>query len=361
MFFLVLTASQGFPQGSTVIIQDVKPGYEDNKFPTVRTPANPKIAEKINIWLQLNYLEHVPGSFRKHPFEQVVYEPDAKRSYTSFFEWKHLETPKNLLSLTIDGESTGAYPEAFTTYENFDLQTGDPILLKNLFSTTGIKALEIILNRRIKKTITAYVRDTKKELSKNTTADSDVEAQLDMYNECLDGIADNTMEYYSFFLGKDSITFVRGRCSNHANLAIDDLGTFYEAFSYAQITKYLSPLGMKILNGVAGEKLSSIPEGKIFKGTIDRKHPITVVIDKIYSDGSVSIKYWYDKYKQVIDWRGIFKHGYFKLTEEVESMGSDDTALRAKIAATWTENKNITGVWTDQQNNKSSELKLHLY
>lgn len=359
---LVCSTFTGFSQTTKVIITDIKPAYEDNKFPVVKSPEHLKIAEKINTFLQMRYLDHVPGIFKKHPFENVMYEPDAKRSYVSFFEWTPLKTPKNLLSIEISGESTGAYPESFINYENFDLQTGDQILLSNLFTKAGTLAMEKILNRRIKKEISDYIVDIKAAIKENKKTTSDDTDQLDMYNECLDGIENNNMEYYSFFLGKDSITFVRGRCSNHALRALDDLDTFHERFSYKQIDSYLSVLGKKILYGSTDEKLTTIPDARIFKGNIDKKYPITLLVERIYSDGSLSARYWYDKYKQPIALSGKYVNGHFKFSEEAEADPSADAVgVKAEITADWLNNKRIVGTWRDIHTNKVLPIDLSLF
>jgi hypothetical protein len=36
---------------------------------------------------------------------------------------------------------------------------------------------------------------------------------------------------------------------------------------------------------------------KLYKGKIDGKYRITVLINKVYEDGSFSANYWYDKNK----------------------------------------------------------------
>ncbi|TDO23126.1 hypothetical protein [Pedobacter duraquae] len=362
LILLVCLTFAGFSQTTKVVITDIKPAYQGNKFPVVKSPEHPKIAEKINTFLQMKYLDHVPGIFKKHPFENVMYEPDAKRSYVFFFEWRRLKTPNNLLSIEIYGESTGAYPEAFTAYENFDLQTGDPILLNNIFNESGALSMEKILNQRIKKEITDYVVEIKATIKENKKSTQDDTDQLDMYNECLDGIENNNMEYYSFYLEKDSITFVRGRCSNHALMAIDELGTFYERFSIKQLSGYLSSSGKKIINGSTEDKLADTPAGKLFKGFINKKYAITMLIEKIYPDGSLSAKYWYDKYKQPIELSGNFKNGRLKLSEEeLHETTVPAVSVKAEISANWINNKSILGTWKNIHTNQVSTLELSTY
>ncbi|RZM23059.1 MAG: hypothetical protein EOO88_27405 [Pedobacter sp.] len=360
ILFLIIT-NLVFSQTKGIKVLDLKPLHEDNKFPKITSLGNEKIAEKVNTYLQLTYLEHIPGVFKKHPFEKVAYN-GTSTNHASFLEWKRMPTRPHILSLSISAEYTGAYSEESTSYENFDLQTGDKILIKNLFTKPGLVALEQSLNKRIRAEIKDYTNSIESSLKKDSGNVREDREMLAMYNECLESVVDNQMEYYSFYLRKDSITFVRGRCSNHAMRALDDLDTFYESYSFAQIEKYLSPLGRNILKGNVAEKLADTPDGKIFKGKIDDKYAITLLIDKIYADGSVSIKYWYDKYKNPIAWNGTYKNGHFTLTEEdLNDNNAEAVPVKANISADWIERKSIIGRWTNIHTGKISSIKLQLY
>jgi hypothetical protein len=46
---------------------------------------------------------------------------------------------------------------------------------------------------------------------------------------------------------KDKLTFVAGRCSNHAMRALDDLGSHVVEFSYKELEKYWSPYAKNLL------------------------------------------------------------------------------------------------------------------
>ncbi len=94
------------------------------------------------------------------------------------------------------------------------------------------------------------------------------------------------------------------------------LDKYYISFSYKDIAPYLSPLGQALISGSKEKILLSGPEGQIFKGTIDGKYPVTAIVSEIYNDGSMNIKYWYDKYKIPIEWSGTFVNNRFALSEE---------------------------------------------
>ncbi len=122
-------ATAVFGQGK-LTVTDLEPAYPDYHFPEVSMSGNQRAAEKININLQLAYLEHLPGIYKAHPFENVIYDKEARRGSMQLDSWEKLNTPSNILSLCISGDATGAYSENFSAYHNFDLRNGNPIFLK---------------------------------------------------------------------------------------------------------------------------------------------------------------------------------------------------------------------------------------
>ncbi|KIO75321.1 hypothetical protein TH53_21325 [Pedobacter lusitanus] len=155
---LILFSNTLFAQTGQAELKNITPGYKENKYPEVDFPVNPKVAKKINTFMQVADLEHLPGVFKKHPFEKVTYGANENSSSVDFYSWKRFKTTKNILSFAIEGEASGAYPEGFESFYNFDLRTGDPILLKTLFTGTAIPQLEKILNKKVKTTIADYLK-----------------------------------------------------------------------------------------------------------------------------------------------------------------------------------------------------------
>jgi hypothetical protein len=365
LILFVFSTKLVFSQTGKVEMKNLKPAFKDYKYPEVYYSANPKVAEKTNTFLQLDDLEHLPGIFKKHPFEKIVYGASEYGTSVDFYSWKQFKTTKNILSFSTDGEASGAYPEGFESFHNFDLRTGDPILLKTLFTKTAVIQLEKILNRKVKSTIEDYLKTIRlvtEEKSQAKGDEADLDEQIQMYDECLERVQSGDMEYYEFYFKQDSITFVRGRCSNHALRALDDLDKYYISFSYKEISKYLSPYGKQLIEDSKINYTLSSPEGRMFKGKINDKYPISLVIKKIYEDGSLSLQYWYDKVKQPIEWRGQFKNNHFSLTEDdYHSEELKKWIPRANIEADWIDHKKIIGTWTNYKTREVLKIELDLY
>lgn len=368
---LLFVSSIAFAQSDKAKLTDVlpyntskdRPEYEQYHFPELNYPEK-KVAEKINTFLQVEYLEHVPGVFKKHPFEKVCYNPITENPNTSFDGWEKLGTPKNILSLKIEGEYNGAYPEHFDNWRNFDLRTGNPILLKDLFVKSKTKDLENILTKRVLKKIKDYLLEIKDSLANPKLVGEERERfaeQEEMYNSCLENGKVVSFEYVEYYFTKDSMVFVEGRCSNHAMHALDDLDAFYLPIAYKDLGDYFSAYGKSLFEGKTTTAIpSNIPDGKIYKGTVGNI-PVTLIIyQQIGDDGSFTCHYWYDKHKIPIECSGTFLDGKFELTEH-ELLVDGSEMNSADINAAWIDNRKIIGTWRSEKTGKVLKILLEPY
>lgn len=358
ILILIIVSMKLYSQNNNFKINDLKPSKEESIFPEVFYAKKPKIAEKLNTFLQVEYLSHLPGKFVKNPFENATYSSN-RSGITSLFDWKVNKKAGNILSLTISGESTGAYSEGFENYENFDLRNGNSIKMRDVFAKNRSDELVKKLNLVVKNTIANFLKGIKptknKKISKfdeETFAD-----QVSLYESCLEGVLDYKLEYYKFYFTKTGVTFVRERCSNHAMRAIDDLDSYFVNISYKLINNYLTVYGRNLINNKSENSNTNSPEGKIFKGNINNKYPITAMIKNVYDDGSLEMKYWYNKVKEPIEWSGNFKNNHFSMSEY--NVGNNIPI--ATIEADFIENKKIIGTWTNESTKEVLKLELEEY
>lgn len=356
LFALVITLSaySSFSQNSEVKVVDLKPAFSDNKFPEVQISSDLKAQNKINTFLQLEHLEHLPNIFQSHPYEKLKMYEDSDIYRTFFHDWKVNESPKNILSLIIEAEFTGAYSEGYTIYNNFDVRTGNKITANNLFSSEGKKTLRKLLNQKVTLEIKNFLKNIKLKQSSNNEDKELIEEQIEIYEGCLENNESYKLEYYDITFNKDKITFIRGRCSNHAMWSSDELDTFEFNFTYKELKKYLSEYGKSLCFENVSNINSTTIDGKLFKGKIDDKYPITALVQNINSDNNITIYYWYDKYNLPIEWSGKFEKNHFHLNEY------NETNQEIAIEANYINNK-IVGTWTNKTTNKTLKLELKEY
>ncbi|MGC5743095.1 hypothetical protein [Chryseobacterium sp. NFX27] len=349
--FFLLISGLCFSQQKNVKISDLQPKSEDTVFPVVSYPGNPLVENKINTFLQVSELEYVPNS-GSDPFKKASTATNSYTNYLYFYSWEKLETPKNILSIGMDGEASGAYPEGFSKWINFDLRTGNFINCPDLFQPNAVKTIENLINQKIRKRVDDFL----KELKADKHPTEEIQEQIAMYEDCF---LEHTLEYIEFYFGKDQLTFVAGRCSNHAMRALDDLGSHSIEIPYKDLEKYWSPYAKNLLSGSEKTDTTSF-RYKLLKGKI-AQYPITVLIKHLYTDqqeNAFSAMYWYDKNKKLIAWDGKMNGDHISITENDHyDEESGKWIPRAFIEANKKGSK-ITGTWQDYKTKKYLNLEL---
>jgi hypothetical protein len=355
ILFFLLVSGLSFSQQKNVKINDLQPKSENFVFPVVSYGDNPAVAHKINTFLQVNELEYVPDS-GGNPFQLASTATNSYSNYVYFYDWEKLDTPKNILSIGIHGEASGAYPEEFADWKNFDLRTGNYINAEDLFQSGFTKTVENMIRKKVKKRISDFLVKLKSE--KNRTEEA--EDQIAMYEGCF---TEYTLEYIRYFFEKDKLTFVAGRCSNHAMRALDDLGSHEIEFSYKELEKYWSPYAKNLISGSEKTDKTSF-QNKLYKGKIDGKYPVTVFITRFYKNGenngpdSFNAFYWYDKNKKLIPWDGKMSGNHISITENDHyDEAAGKWIPRAFVEANMNGSK-ISGTWQDDKTKKYLTLEL---
>ncbi|MGE8514090.1 MAG: hypothetical protein ACN6N7_15430, partial [Chryseobacterium culicis] len=312
-------------------------------------PENPRVENKINTFLQVDQLEYVPGS-GGNPFKLASTATNSYSNYVYFYSWDKIETPKNILSIAINGEASGAYPEEFADWKNFDLRTGNYINPEDLFQAESFKTINGLIQKRIQKRVGDFLNQLKSE--KNLSEETP--DQIALYEDCF---TEYTLNGIKIFFEKDKLTFVAGRCSNHAMRALDDLGSHKIEFSYKELDKYWSSYAKNLISGSEKTEITSL-NNKLYKGKIDGKYSITVLISQVYDDGSFSAKYWYDKNKKLIEWNGKIKGNHISIIEnDYYSEETNQWVFKALVEADL-QGRKIIGTWQDEKTKKYLTLEL---
>ncbi|MET3035392.1 hypothetical protein ABXT08_04780 [Chryseobacterium sp. NRRL B-14859] len=355
ILFFLLISGLSFSQQQNVKISNLPPKTEETVFPLVSYPVNSKVENKINTFLQVDQLEYIPGAAGS-PFQLVSTGKTSYSNHVYFYSWEKLDTPKNILTITMDGEAWGAYPENFSIWNNFDLRTGNYINAQDLFQPDAAKTVESLIQKRIKKKINDFIVRLKSEKKPS----EDVLDQIAIYEGCF---TDYTLDDIKFYFGKDKIGFIAGRCSNHAMRALDELGSYFVEFPYKDLEKYWSPYAGNLLSGSEKVEKTSF-RNKLYKGKIDGKYPVTVLIKRLYNnerlsgDDSFTAFYWYDKSKKLIQWDGKIKNNHISITENDHYDEEKEKWIpRAFVEADMSGSK-ISGTWQDDKTKKYLTLEL---
>ncbi|TBU81463.1 hypothetical protein DNK06_06690 [Pseudomonas daroniae] len=313
--------------------------WETYRFPLL-VGDSPAIG-RINTFLHALELQALPGRFAKSPFENV--QPKEGEIWgVNSLDYQVLGQGPGYLSLSIDGESTGAYTSQSSRSYNFDLASGRPIGLPQLLTPEGLLRLQSEVQglraKRMEDFLKALPPSKPGEPESLSEDEQWLEGQRNMYSYCLDTRRDTGLGYDRVQLGNDRLTLIAESCANHASRALDDLGEFPNSFSYRALNDDLSPYGRCLLLEQRGDcalPANTSAQG-VYHGTLGR-YPITLVLEYLSAGHRLSASYFYDKHAKRIELGGEHQQDFVTLYENSEPPARFELEFQAdgSLKGTW--------------------------
>lgn len=171
---------------------------------------------------------------------------------------------------------------------------------------------------------------------------------IQMYQYCLDSMGEPsyasyyTQDVFPVKIEDASITFLFGRCSNHAMRALDDVGDQQITYSIANLAPHFTPYGKYLLMGGPQPALRTEPYEQFLLGRVGQA-AITFQLARPGPDGTLSGSYFYDKYRKPIRLSGKVDGDTIELTES-ESTDTPKPMIRATIKG-----DKLEGQWIGKQ------------
>ena len=200
-----------------------------------------KIADKkINEFLQTEILyTSTLKTTEKKLFEEAKYisgEP-GQSGYTSMSYTIEVNNA-SMLSMFLEIESMGAYPEYHKRYFNFNSKNGDPLPTNEIFTEEGMVQIRKIIIGEREKRIKERISELKADDEKLFAEDSVFMAET--FAKC-----NSETDEENIFISKEDIIFYKEVCFPHAWRPYDaDLNI---VFSIKDVEKHLSDFGKQIL------------------------------------------------------------------------------------------------------------------
>jgi len=364
LFGLLTLLSQG--QIPELGIEDLTPSYHPNKFPNFTSESHPEITEKINMALQLELLDHLPGEYAEHPFEKVGLDTLNWGPHVTFYNYEVYEGTGGVLSFVLEGTGVGAGAIDFWTHYNFDRQTGYRLHFDELFKPgvgdSILKRCGDIDRRRRNSALVALKaeREAAVEVEKDDYDLDFLNEQIYVYENLI--MEEDAYLPFFFYVADDSIhltleSWVPRNMSFH-----NDLIDYTISFAFTSLDRILSDYGRKILAGETHNFISSHPEGKIYKGLVHNMYPANIFINRIYDDGSVDMHFWYGYSKNPVEWDGEFIDDSLLMVEylyynEDEGRWIVGHTIEAKIH----DGKRITGIRKPKYAKPDMVFELELF
>ena len=221
---------------------------ETYNFPRVKS-ADTSNAHKINSFLLSDMLEIEEGYFQGNIFRNVWSDSSTTIPMIAYLDYVVERSDDKVLSLSFLGEGCGAYCEGFKLNYNFDVKSGDLIELKSLFTQDGQRALLQELSRYKKEKTKAFLTEVTTALQDETLSENLIKhykGQKRLYENCRTNF--NDLQHVEYLLKPDHCIIYIERCANHANRALDDLGTLYYTLNLKEWENQLSAKARLIIN-----------------------------------------------------------------------------------------------------------------
>jgi hypothetical protein len=210
--------------------------------------ANKSTCQKINQLLTYSFLdfdlEKDSGSIFSH-----VWGLTLENRRLSDLEYEVKQFNNKVLSLKIGAEFYAAYSEPFHSYFNFDLETSNKVLLKDLIAEDKYEEFSSYLNSIKRSKIDSVLGVLGKVLKPGVPDSLWYADAIQMYEECLQDMNISDLVDTDYSILNDTIEIVLPRCSSHYNRSLDELWSFKILIPYDELGKYLSKYGKALLRG----------------------------------------------------------------------------------------------------------------
>lgn len=277
--------------------------WETYRFPLFK--GDDPATQRINAYLHAVVLNGMPGRFERSPFERI-WPKEGEYTGTNSIDYMIDGQGPGYLSLSVMGEYTGAYTSTGAFTYQFDLASGRPIVLEQLFSEAGLQRIGERVGSERGKRIEAFLAELPPpaETTDSTAVldedDERLETQRSMYQECLPRRSSGDLTYNRVELGSDGLTLIAEGCAPHVVRALDDLGDYSNSVAYTERANDLSPYGRCLLLEQRSDcqHPADLRAGGVYQGKIDGRYAITLVLEaSVYASSS----YFYDRYARQIE------------------------------------------------------------
>ena len=222
-------------------LRESKPKFPKQifEFPVLNGKKN--ITDNINRQLIQSLFDINVKSDYKKVFQIAWATKESSINNLSFLNYKINALNEQLYSVTFYTEGCGAYCEEYEQSYNFDIKSGNKIILDSLFTLTGKKKFLKNISNQKSKEINNYITWLEKEQK------SKENQSIELYRTCLKSLPFKSLEYIDFKIKKDSIILASDRCSNHAMRALDNLGDYTFPFHKSDLNILLNDYGKNLL------------------------------------------------------------------------------------------------------------------
>ena len=230
-------------------LTEINPLYKNQsyEFPLL-SGSNKVINDKINSIIISDMLDIEMGNEKVSLFENVWSTEENKIPRLSFLKYKIEILNSEIYSVTFFGEGCVLLPEHSRKRFNFLLDNGELFKMENILNDSGQKKLLEEIIEFKKGLLNKAINEIEYGIQNDKIDKSDVDVfrmEIALYKNCF--LNYKTLEYFRFVPSNDIIDIYIERCANHANRALDNLGTTKYQMKISEWTNELTELGEKLI------------------------------------------------------------------------------------------------------------------
>jgi len=324
---ILLLALNLAAQAQTFEIKPITQTTEDGGqliFPLIESKNLPEVARRINYYLQLKVLSAL---VEKHPTKPLGALYCVEHSYTV------LTNNSRFLCIKLSEVNFSMRYITSHSYFTFDSRTGDLVAFDDLLTPTGKTQL-----------LKGFVPEFKKRLESRV----DDPITGDEYKTCLSDAATlEQLEVLDFSIADDKIQCYGGQCLEAGTNEGDVRGPYERSLN--TLIPMLSPYGNYLVGNKTEPRRSGNLLGSVWRGKIDGKYPITLILHAGYSNEGAEVIRGVEVYDQYGD--GIELKGTRAGNKIVISEMQDWQTAVATFEGIWNGNQ-ITGTFKNVKTGK---------
>jgi hypothetical protein len=221
------------------------PPHERFTFPRIGIPEQPRLAERIDRDLCVDFLGVDPDTATGSIFQGVwgdTVQAIPQSLYS--FSWACGQPLPEVLSIHLTGEWCAAYCEDFAVHYAYDLRNGQRLRFDSLFTPEGRKAVDDTLRTQWQAAVAGQLRQIQDSLRvPGLSAEVRVAWQeaSEMYRQCVSERSGMRPYVADFEARGDGLRVWSARCSAHVNRHIDELGQVAIDLSYDRLRPSFIP------------------------------------------------------------------------------------------------------------------------
>lgn len=270
----------------------------DYHFPLIE--SNSLAANRINDYLWGGQLSVLPGLYKGKPYDYALLPEGNSIQGTDFIAYQVIRNDAKIFSVKIRSEYTGAGINNYEHIYNFNPQTGNPLIFMDFFTDSGyLEIREKIINNR-KHRLQVYLKTL------DTTANGNIEPETyKIYKNCLEAMDDEDPNGDDMIVEKDSLILTMASCGyTHYFQATDAAKVYENRLPVRSLLPYMNAYGRCFFTESDTKCPANENQQMVFKGTIDNRYPITLVIYSYY-ENTCDAAYFYDKEGKAISLFGV--------------------------------------------------------